>query len=58
MGWATEAAFLGDRDLTTAPALEEAARQAYAEAGIADPTTAFDIVEITDATGYSELHRL
>jgi acetyl-CoA C-acetyltransferase len=55
MGWATEAAFLGDRDLTTAPALKEAARQAYAEAGIANPTTAFDIVEITDATGYSEL---
>src|SRR4029077_11219069 len=26
MGWATEAAFLGDRDLTRAPALAEAAR--------------------------------
>jgi acetyl-CoA C-acetyltransferase len=55
MGWATEAAFLGDRDLATAPALVEAARQAYLEAGIADPTTAFDVVEITDATPYSEL---
>jgi acetyl-CoA C-acetyltransferase len=54
MGWATEAAFLGDRDLTSAPALVEAARQAYAEAGITDPTV-FDVVEITDATGYSEL---
>jgi len=54
MGWATEAAFLGDRDLTTAPALVEAARQAYAEAGVTDPT-AFDVVEITDATGYTEL---
>ena len=55
MGWATEAAFLGDRDLATAPALVEAARQAYAEAGITDPTTAFDVVEITDATAYAEL---
>jgi acetyl-CoA C-acetyltransferase len=55
MGWATEAAFLGDRDLTGAPALVEAARQAYAEAGITDPTTAIDVVEITDATPYSEL---
>ena len=54
-GWATEAAFLGDRDLATAPALVEAARQAYAEAGITDPTTAFDVVEITDATAYAEL---
>jgi acetyl-CoA C-acetyltransferase len=55
MGWATEAAFLGDRDLTCAPALAEAARQAYTEAGITDPTTAFDVVEITDATPYAEL---
>ena len=55
MGWATEAAFLGDRDLTDAPALREAARQAYAEAGVTDPTGAFDVVEITDATPYSEL---
>ena len=54
MGWATEAAFLGDRDLATAPALVEAARQACAEAGITDPTC-FDVVEITDATPYSEL---
>ena len=54
MGWATEAAFLGDRDLATAPALVEAARQAYQEAGVTDPT-AFDVVEVTDATPYAEL---
>ena len=54
MGWATEAAFLGDRDLAVAPALKEAARQAYAEAGVTDPTV-FDVVEITDATPYAEL---
>ena len=54
MGWATEAAFLGDRDLSKAPALKEAAHQAYVEADILDPTV-FDLAEITDATGYSEL---
>ncbi|MDN5925633.1 MAG: thiolase family protein [Hyphomicrobiales bacterium] len=55
MGWATEAAFLGDRDLSTAPALEEAARRAYEEAGIGDPGSAFDLVEITGVTPYQEL---
>ena len=55
MGWATEAGFLGDRDLSTAPALEAAARQAYAMAGVTDPAHAFGVAEITDATPYSEL---
>jgi acetyl-CoA C-acetyltransferase len=55
MGWATEAAFLGDRVLSTAPALVEAARQAYAAAGIRDPAVEIDVVEITDATPYAEL---
>ena len=55
MGWATEAGFLGDRDLSTAPALEAAARQAYDMAGVTDPAHAFGVAEITDATPYSEL---
>jgi len=55
MGWATEPSFLGDRDLGTAPALQAAARQAYGEAGITDPTGQLDVVEITDATPYAEL---
>jgi acetyl-CoA acetyltransferase len=55
MGWATEPAFLGDRNLATAPALSAAARRAYADAGITNPATAFDLAEITDATPYSEL---
>ena len=55
MGWATEAAFLGDRDLATAPALEEAADRAYAEAGITTPASAFDVIELTGATPYQEL---
>ncbi|WP_428486234.1 thiolase family protein [Rhodopila sp.] len=55
MGWATETSFLGDRDLGSAPALRAAAEQAYAEAGITDPLTQLDVVEITDATPYAEL---
>lgn len=55
MGWATEPSFLGDRDLSTAPALAAAALQAYRDAGITDPLTQLDVVEITDATPYAEL---
>ena len=54
MGWATETGYLGDRDLARAPALEEAARRAYAEAGIEVPG-GLDLVELTDATPYGEL---
>ncbi len=55
MGWATEAGFLGDRDLSTAPALEEAARRAYEEAGITDPRDVVNVIELTDATPYQEM---
>jgi acetyl-CoA C-acetyltransferase len=58
MGWATESGFLGDRDLSTAPALEEAARQAYAQAGISTPADMFDVAEISDPTPYQELMAL
>ena len=44
MGWATEPSFLGDRDLSTAPALAAAALQAYKEAGITNPLTQLDVV--------------
>jgi len=53
MGWATEASFLGDRDLSTAPALVAAARQAYDAAGLS--AADMDLAEITDATPYAEL---
>lgn len=55
MGWATEPSFLGDRDLSDAPSLNAAAQQAYGEAGITDPTTAFDLAEVADASPYQEL---
>ncbi len=54
-GWATEPGFLGDRDLSALPSLAEAARQAYAEAGVADPESAFALAEVSDATPYEEL---
>ena len=55
MGWATEPAFLGDRVLVGAPALEAAASQAYGEAGISDPRGEIDLAEVSDATPYEEL---
>ena len=55
MGWATEPSFLGDRNLTSSPALVAAAQQAYVTAGIIDPASAFDLAEVTDATPYAEL---
>lgn len=53
MGWATEASFLGDRDLAAAPALQAAARQAYESAAV--NAAQIDVAEVTDATPYSEL---
>ena len=53
MGWATEAAFLGDRNLASAPALAAAAQQAYAAASV--NAGQIDVAEITDATPYAEL---
>jgi acetyl-CoA C-acetyltransferase len=55
MGWATESSFLGDRDLSVAPALVAAAQQAYRQAGIESPLASFDIAEVADATAYQEL---
>jgi acetyl-CoA acetyltransferase len=55
MGWATEPAFLGDRDLATAPALDAAMRQAYRAAGITDAASSFDLAEVTDVTPYQAL---
>ena len=54
-GWATEPGFLGDRDLAQLPSLSQAARQAYAAAGIENPAAAFQIAELSDATPYQEL---
>ncbi len=63
MGWATEAAFLGDRDLTAATALEAAAHQAFSDAGISgvggtsgiSSINQIDVAEISGPTPYQEL---
>lgn len=46
--------FLGDRDLASTVALEKAAKRAYRRAGIADPKTAFDVVEVSDLYAYQQ----
>ena len=55
MGWATEAAWLGDRHLSELPSLQSAAQQAYEEAGVSNPSHEFDLAEVADATAYQQL---
>ncbi len=55
MGWATEPSFLGDRDLSQAPALAAAAAQAYGDAKIKKPADEIDFAEVAGATPYQEL---
>ncbi|MBN2158377.1 MAG: thiolase family protein [Spirochaetes bacterium] len=47
--------FFGDRDLSRARSLTEAAKKAFAMAGIKDPRTEIDVAEIHDAFTYQEL---
>ena len=54
MGWATEAGWLGDRDLADMPALKEATRQAFSEVAGFTAEQA-DLVELTGTTPYEEL---
>ncbi|MBF0117830.1 MAG: thiolase family protein [Desulfobacterales bacterium] len=44
--------FLGDRDLASNFALKKASERAYLRAGIKDPKTAFDVIEISDQYAY------
>jgi len=46
--------FLGDRDLAEPKALRDAAKRAYAMAGITDPMRSLDVVELYDAFSYME----
>ncbi len=55
LGWATDSYYLGERDLTRFTALEKAAAQAYAAAGITDPAAQIDVAEVYDATAWHEL---
>lgn len=53
MGWATETAFLGDRDLSTLPSLVAAGQQAFDHA--ACKTADIQLAEVADATPYQQL---
>lgn len=46
--------FLGDRQIDDNTALEQAAKRAYARAGIDDPRDAFDLVEVSDQYAYQQ----
>jgi acetyl-CoA C-acetyltransferase len=52
VGNCTDSFFLGDRDLTSNFALKKAAERAYKRAGISDPKSAFDVVEVSDQYAY------
>jgi acetyl-CoA C-acetyltransferase len=54
VGNSMDSFFLGDRDLASNDALKKAARRAFRRAGIADPKTAFDVVEVSDLYAYQQ----
>ena len=53
-GWATDAAFMGDRDLTATPALDAALGQALRDAGAKD-LAGVEVAEVSGPTPYQEL---
>jgi acetyl-CoA C-acetyltransferase len=55
VAYASDAYFLGDRDLADAYALDLAASRAYEMAGITDPVKELDVAELYDAFSYMEL---
>lgn len=55
VGHCSDAYHLGDRDLARSPALVQAARKAYAMAGVSNPLEDIDLVEVYDAFTYMEL---
>lgn len=55
MGWATDAYWMGERDLKRLSSLETAANKAYAMAGIEDPLDQLDLAELHEASSYNEI---
>jgi acetyl-CoA C-acetyltransferase len=55
LSFCTDHFFFGDRDLARSNSLVEAAKNAYAMAGIRDPKKEIDVVELYDAFTYQEL---
>jgi len=54
LGFCCDAYHLGDRDLSEVASLSQAAKAAYAMAGISDPAKEVDLVELYDAFSYME----
>jgi len=55
VAFCSDAYFMGDRDLSKAKALEEAAKKAYSLAGITNPQKEINVAEVYDAFSYQEL---
>jgi acetyl-CoA C-acetyltransferase len=55
VSFCSDAYFMGDRELASPRALSEAARKAYAMAGISDPSKEIRVAEVYDAFTYQEL---
>lgn len=51
-GSSMDSYFMGDRDLTSNFALKKATERAYRMAGVKDPKSEFDLVELNDAAAY------
>lgn len=55
VGWSNDTYYMGDKDLWRLSSLGQAARKAYAMAGIRDPLKEIDVAELYDVTSYHEL---
>jgi acetyl-CoA C-acetyltransferase len=55
VGWSNDTYFMGDKDLWRLSSLGQAAKRAYAMAGIHDPFKEIDVAEVYDVTSYHEL---
>ncbi|MBI3975350.1 MAG: thiolase domain-containing protein [Armatimonadetes bacterium] len=58
IGWSLDTSYWGNRDLAYPRYVEDAARMAYAMAGITDPRKQIQVVEPYDPFAYKELHHL
>jgi acetyl-CoA C-acetyltransferase len=54
LGNCMDSFFLGERELHRSAALRRAAERAYRRAGIAEPTGAFDVVEVSDPYAHQQ----
>ncbi|HDP24024.1 MAG TPA: thiolase family protein [Deltaproteobacteria bacterium] len=55
VSFCSDSFFLGDRDLSRAPSLSEAAKKAYQMAGISNPAMEISLAEVYDAFTHQEL---